>query len=224
MTFRLSRMGREEVVARTSVEGLDDLRQALAEGNGVVIVSGHLGNWEIGAAALAARSIPIDVIAVRQKNPLFDRDLVTSRRALGVGVIVRGDAAQAAFESLRSGRVVATAADQNVRRRGVFVEFFGRLAATPKGPALFALRTGAPIFLGIALRHPGRRGSYRAVFTRVPTVGDHGGKRGVQSLTERYTALIESHVRKAPEQYLWQHRRWKTRPPKTEAAESGEIA
>lgn len=223
MTFRLSRMPEEEVFSRTSVEGIDDLRRALGQGKGVVVVSAHLGNWEIGAAALAVRSIPVDVIAFRQKNPLFDHDLVSSRRRLGVGVIVKGDAARTAFESLRSGRVVATAADQNIRHRGVFVDYFGTPAATPKGPALFALRTGAPIFLGIALRQPGARASYRVVLTRVPTERDHGERTNVQSITERYTALLESYVRRTPEQYLWQHRRWKTRPPEVDADESGEI-
>lgn len=224
MTFRLSAMPRDEVMSRTSVDGIDEMCEALAEGNGVVVVSGHLGNWEIGAAALAVRSIPVDVIAFRQKNPLFDHDLVSSRRTLGVGVIVKGDAAQAAFESLRAGRVVATAADQNIRRRGVFVEFFGTPAATPKGPALFALRTGAPIFLGIALRQPGRRATYRVVLTRVPVALEDSATADVQGLTARYTTLLEQYVRETPEQYLWQHRRWKTRPPEREKDDPGDVA
>ncbi|RMH13875.1 MAG: hypothetical protein D6701_11870 [Gemmatimonadetes bacterium] len=217
-TFRLARMDAAEVVARTRVEGLEALERALAAGRGALVVTGHLGNWEIGGAALSARGLPVDVVAHRQKNPLFDAALVRSRARLGLRVIVKNDAFREGLAALREGRVLALVADQNVRRRGVFVDFFGRPASTAKGAGLFALRTGAPIFLGVSLREPGIPARYRVVLESVPVTRGAGLDEDVRRVTAHFTAALERWIRQAPEQYFWHHRRWKTRP----ADESGD--
>jgi len=213
MTFRISRMDPEEVIRRTDMEGFEEFREAVAEGSGVVVVSGHLGNWEIAGASAAARGVPMDVVAHRQKNPLFDDYLVKTRGRLGLTVIVKNDAFRLARRSLSEGRVAAFVADQNIRRRGVFVDFFGRVAATPRGPALFALRSGAPVFLGTAVRLPGWPSRYAVRAERVPVRHDLPVDEAILELTQRYTSILEQRIREAPEQYFWQHRRWKTRPP-----------
>ena len=212
MTFRLSRMNPQEVVERTDMEGFEEFRKAVAEGAGAVVVSGHLGNWEIAGASAAARGVHMDVVAHRQKNPLFDRYLVETRRRLGLTVMVKNDALLLARRSLSAGRVAAFVADQNIRRRGVFVDFFGSAAATPKGPALFALRSGAPVFLGTAVRLPGWPSRYKVRAERVPVRRDLPVDEAILELTQRYTSILEQRIREAPEQYFWQHRRWKTRP------------
>ncbi len=212
MTFRLSRMDSQEVLRRTDMEGFEEFRAAVEEGNGAIVVSGHLGNWEIAGASAAARGVPMDVIAHRQKNPLFDRYLVETRGRLGLTVIVKNDAFRLARLSLSEGRVAAFVSDQNIRRRGVFVDFFGSAAATPKGPALFALRSGAPVFLGTAVRLPGWPSRYKVRAERVPVRRDVPVDEAIVELTQRYTSLLERRIREAPEQYFWQHRRWKTRP------------
>ena len=212
MTFRLSRMDPRDVVRRTEMEGFEEFREAVEEGAGAVVVSGHLGNWEIAGASAAARGVPMDVVAHRQKNPLFDRYLVETRARLGLNVMVKNDAFRLARRSLAAGRVAAFVADQNIRRRGVFVDFFGSRAATPKGPALFALRSGAPIFLGTAIRLPGWPSRYRVRAERVPVPRDVPIEEAVVELTQRYTSLLERRIRDAPEQYFWLHRRWKTQP------------
>ena len=212
MTLRLSRMDPREVVRRTDIEGFEEFRVALDEGAGAVVVSGHLGNWEIAGASAAARGVPMDVVAHRQNNPLFDRYLAETRARLGLNVIVKNDAFRSALHSLSAGRVAALVADQNIQRRGVFVDFFGSPAATPKGPALFAIRSGAPVFLGTAVRLPGWPSRYRVTAERVAFRRDAPVEEVVHDLTQRYTSLLEQRIREAPEQYFWQHRRWKTRP------------
>ena len=212
MTFRLSNMDPEEVVRRTDMEGFEEFREAVGEGAGAVVVSGHLGNWEIAGASAAARGVPMDVVAHRQKNPLFDRYLVETRARLGLTVMVKNDALRLARRSLAAGRVAAFVADQNIRRRGVFVDFFGSAAATPKGPAMFALRSGAPVFLGTAVRLPGWPSRYKVRAERVPVRHDLPVDEAILELTQRYTSILEQRIREAPEQYFWQHRRWKTRP------------
>ena len=209
-TIRLARMSRDDVLARTTVIGLDEFRAALAEGNGLVLASGHVGNHEIGAAALAARGIPLDLVVQRQRNPLFDEALIESRRRLGLGVIDRFQATRLAIKALRGGRAVAFAADQNAGKAGVFVPFFGRLASTHRGAALFAVKTGAPLFLGTSLR---RGHGYEVLLQRVDVPRDGALDDVVFRLTVAFTERLEAVVRQAPEQYLWLHRRWKTRPP-----------
>ena len=212
MTIRLSRMRPEEIVRRTEVAGLDALREAVARGSGVIMISGHLGNWEVAAASVAVRGVPMDVAAHLQKNPLFYRHMVERQDRLGLTVIVKNEAFRLVPQALAAGRVVALIADQNMRKRGVFVDFFGRPAATAKGPALFALRTGAAVFLGVAVRKPGYPSRYRVMIEPVPVDEGARGADAIRELTQRHVSILEARIREAPSQYFWQHRRWKTRP------------
>lgn len=212
MTLRLSRMAPEEIVRRTKVEGFEALRDAAAGGRGAVVISGHLGNWEVAAAAVAARGVPMDVAAHLQKNPFFYRHMVERQDRLGLTVIGKNEAFRLVPKALAAGRVVALIADQNIRRRGVFVDFFGRTAATVKGPALFALRTGAPVFFGVAVRERGYPSRYRVIIEAVPFREGAHGADAIRDLTQRHVARLEARIREAPSQYFWQHRRWKTRP------------
>ena len=167
MTFLLAGASSERIREMTQVEGLEELEEALARGKGVVMATGHLGNWELGAAALAARGIGVDAVVQVQRNRHFDAELRRAREGLGVTVMSKQSAPRGVLSSLRRGRLAALVADQNVLRAGVFVEFFGFPAATAKGPAIFALRTGAPLWAGAALRVPGRGGRYRVVMQPV---------------------------------------------------------
>ena len=113
------------------------------------MISGHLGNWEVAAAAVAVRGVPMDVAAHLQKNPLFYRHMVELQDRLGLTVIVKNQAFRLVPAGPRRGPMWSPSiADQNIRKRGVFVDFFGKAAATAKGPALFALRTGCSGLLG----------------------------------------------------------------------------
>ncbi len=213
ITVRLARLDPGEVMRRTRTEGFSELRKAVETGTGAVLVSAHLGNWEVAGAAAAARGIPLDAVVHSQSNPLFDRYLVRMRGRLGLKVVVKNRARWLALRSLASGRLIAFVSDQNIRRGGVFVDFFGTAAATPRGPALVALRSGAPVFFGTAVRVPGWPSRYRVKAEPVPVCRDMPTDEAIRDLTQRYTAILERDVREAPEQYFWHHRRWKTRPP-----------
>jgi KDO2-lipid IV(A) lauroyltransferase len=211
-TFRLASMGAAEVRQRTEMVGFDDLEAAMEQGKGAIVVTGHFGNWEIGGASLAARGIPLEVVAQRQRNPLFDEDLNRQRQALSMTVIERKEAPRRVLRALRAGRTVAIVGDQNLRRGGVFVEFFGRQASTARGAAVFALRTGAPIFLGLVVRKEGFPQRYAVTLERVEFEPTGDMEADVRRLTEAHTTHLEARVREVPSQYFWQHRRWKTRP------------
>jgi KDO2-lipid IV(A) lauroyltransferase len=209
--LRLSRLTAEDITARVRHEvGLDAFHKAYERGHGIVLVGGHFGNWEIGAASLAARGYPVDAIYQPQRNPLFDAAMVEVRRRLGLNLIPRSTASKVALQRLREGRVVAFVADQNAGRSGVFVPFFGRLASTHRGAALMAVRSGAPLFFGAPIR---RGEHYLAITQEIATPRADELGEVVHRLTADYTACLENLVRQWPEQYFWHHRRWKTRPP-----------
>jgi KDO2-lipid IV(A) lauroyltransferase len=210
-TIRLSYLTREEVAASVRHEiGRERYYEAFAEGNGLVLVAGHIGNWELGAASIAAQGYPMDAIYQPQRNPLFNESVVAARKRLGLELIARSGASKTALQKLRSGHMVAFVADQNAGRSGVFVPFFGRLASTHRGAALLAVRSGAPMFFGAAVR----QGNDYLGITEEITVSREGElDQVVHRLTAAFTSVLERLVREWPEQYFWHHRRWKTRPP-----------
>lgn len=214
-TFLLGRMGPEEIRARTAMVGFEAVQEAVAEGKGAILVTGHFGNWEIGGASLAARGILMDAIAQRQQNPLLDAEVNRHRRRLDMTVVYRGGAIKKMLSALEAGRVVGIVGDQNLRKGGVFVDFFGRKASTAPGFAVLALRSGAPVFSGCALREPGYPQRYLCSVERLkaPLTGDL--EEDLHRLTQAYTTWLEGKVRETPEQYLWMHRRWKTQPEET---------
>ena len=192
----------------------DVVEAAMSRGRGLIFVTGHLGNWELAGAYVAARGIPIDAIARRMKNPLFDQYLTATRSRIGMHVVHDADAVRRTPRSLRDGRAVAFLADQGVLGlASTFVPFFGRPAKTPRGPAVFALRLDVPVVFGVAVRQPS--GKYRLVFEPI-LVEDTGDRdRDVDTIVARYTATLEHWVRRYPEQYFWHHRRWRRQPPGT---------
>lgn len=218
MTFRLAGAGAEEILARTRVEGMDELLRALERGRGVVVATGHMGNWEVAGAAVAARGAPVDAVVFRQRNRLFDEELVRNRQRLGMRVIPRARAPREVLRSLRAGRLAALLADQNAGRGGVFVDFLGRPASTARGPALFAVRTGAPLFAGACVADRGLPSRYTVYLEELALERSGDVDEDVRRLTEAHTAFLARFVRSAPEQYFWQHKRWKTRPPPSREA------
>ena len=161
----------------------------------------------------AETGVPLDIIVQRQRNPLFDSDLNRNRTRLGLGLIMRGDAPKETLRALRKGRVVGIAGDQNLRRGSVFVDFFGKKAATARGAALFALRSGAPVFHAVSRRLDGSPARYRWSIESVDFTPTGDMERDIFLLTQAHTRHLEREIVRTPDQYLWQHRRWKTRPP-----------
>jgi KDO2-lipid IV(A) lauroyltransferase len=214
-TALLSTLGRDEVLNLfDDAENWGAVESALALGKGLILVSGHLGNWELGGAYLATRGVGLDVVARRMANPLFDAYLTRTRQRLGMTVVHDADAVRRTPRSLRENRAIAFISDQGVLGlASTFVPFFGRPAKTPRGPAVFALRLGVPVVFGCALRQA--NGRYRMWFEGVP-VNDTGDReRDVDAVVAAYTATLERWVRRAPEQYFWHHRRWRRQPPST---------
>lgn len=204
-----------DVLARVEwVEGWALVEAALARGQGLIIVTGHLGNWEFGAAYFAARGVPLDIVVRGMANPLFDAYLTRTRRDAGVEVVHDRDAVRRTPRSLRENRAVALVADHDaLGLASTFVPFFGRPAKTPRGPAVFALRLGTPMVFVAILRQPSGRYGVRILPVTVEPTGDR--EADVDAIVVRYTDILEALVREHPAQYFWQHRRWRRQPPDT---------
>jgi Kdo2-lipid IVA lauroyltransferase/acyltransferase len=214
-TALLPSLGAERVIELVeAMDHFDLIKQAIASGQGALIITGHLGNWELGGAYLAARGIPLDAIVRSQANPLFDAYINQTRAASGITIVRDHDAVRRTPRSLREGRAIAFVADQGVLGlASTFVPFFGRPAKTPRGPAVFAMRYNVPTFFSAALRQPSGRYHIYTEPIPIPHTGDR--ERDVDTIVATYTAALERCTRLAPEQYFWQHRRWRRQPPDT---------
>ena len=206
---------REEILERVErVEGWEYVEQGLAQGKGVILVTGHLGNWEFGGAYFAARGVSIDVVARGMANPIFEAYVGRTRRKIGMEVIHDKDAVRRTPRSLRDNRCVAFVSDHDaLGLASTFVPFFGRPAKTPRGPAVFALRFEVPVLFVAIVRQPS--GRYAVLIEPVPVNPTGDREADIDAIVLSYTQMLEDYVRKYPDQYFWQHRRWRRQPPDT---------
>lgn len=188
------------------------LEQALAKGKGVLFVSGHVGNWELLARRVAMAGYPCQTIAKETTDPRLTRLVERFREAGRLKSIWRGQdgAAKAMLKALKGGEILGMLIDQDTKVQSVFVPFFGHLASTPRAAADLALRTGAAVVVGFCQRQEGGRYRLSMKEVAVPPCGDR--EADAVALTARMTEEIEQAIRRAPAQWVWMHRRWKTRP------------
>lgn len=210
-TFKISRYSRERALRLISTEGRAHLEAALAQGKGVLLFTGHFGNWELAAAPLTEIGT-LRVVARALDNPRLDKELARLRTKLGAGVIDKFGAARPILKALGRNEIVAILIDQNVlRSQAVFVDFFGKTAGTTPGLAAFHLKTGAPLVPIFV--HPAPRGRYVLKIHEPFTVPPAGPMdEDVLKITQLCTKIIEREIRQHPELWFWVHKRWLTRP------------
>ena len=207
----------DQVRALLEVSGGEHVRRAMALGKGALMVTCHIGNWELHGVGHGLVFGPIHVVARPLDNPDLDRRLCEMRTMAGNIVIYKQRALAQILRALRSGGGIAILIDQNVQASdGIFVDFFGRPAATTTVAAALAVKTGCALVpCRTELLADGR---YRLTYAPMVEWAPSGDRTAdITCLTQRLTAQIEEWVRETPEQWLWMHRRWKTRP-------SGETA
>ncbi len=190
--------------------------EAIGKGKGGIFVTGHVGNWELLGWVFGVWGYPLHSLARPLDNPLLDGYLRRLREMTGQKIVDRRGGLRRLMRVLRDGGYVAFLIDQDARGEGVFVDFFGRKASTTPAVATLALRTGAPIIIGWARRISEGMDYEVGV---MPTIWAEptGERQGdIERVTAEVTSKLESLVRRSPEQWLWLHRRWKTRPPAEE--------
>lgn len=197
---------------RIRLEGLEHLDEAMKAHGRALGLSAHLGNWEMLSVAHRLTPYSLAVVVRPLDSPALQALAERARLKTGVEVISKRRALAPVLSALAAGKIVGILLDQNAsRREGVFVPFFGRPASTSRALAVLALRTGTPIVPIFARRD--RDGRHRVIIEpplATPSTGDRA--RAVIELTAACAGAIERAVRQAPEQWLWMHDRWRTRP------------
>ena len=208
----LRRLNAEKLRNLVRMHGREHLDAALAEGKGLIGVTGHFGSWELLGASAVAHGIPVDFIVADQTNSLVDEYIKGLRRSAGIGVIAKGIAVRGVFSSLKKNRLVAILSDQDARKAGIFVDFFGIPSSTYPGAAQFVWKTGCPmIFCSIVRREDETHDVWFNPVVRADTGAEGEGE--IFRLTAALTKELEMAIRKNPDHYFWAHRRWKTKPP-----------
>jgi KDO2-lipid IV(A) lauroyltransferase len=196
-------------------EGLENLQAAQELGHGVILFTGHLGAWELSSFALSAFGYPINFLVRRIDNPLVERLIEKTRTRFGNRSIDKRAAMRPMLRTLRAGGTLGILVDLNTQpHEGIFVDFFGIPASTTSGVAALALRTGAAVLPVFAPWDEKRQRFVLHVDPPLPVTPTEDTKEDIRQLTSLFTSVVESYIRRFPEQWLWIHKRWNTRPEK----------
>lgn len=194
------------------IDHLERMEQALAKKKGVVVLTGHIGTWEWLSAAFTLSGMPVTAIAKKQPNEQYTRALDDLRAMIHVEIFSRGTSELlAAGRALRKGKILGFLADQDGGFGGALVDFLGRPASTPLGPAVFATKFQAPVLPCFILRRPD--GRHKVMIFEEMYCNDTGDpEKDLYEFTERMTKIIEQVIRENPTQWLWFQKRWNTLP------------
>lgn len=194
------------------IDHLERMQAALAEGHGVVVLTGHIGCWEWLSAAFTLNGMPVSAIAKPQPNIQYTRVLDDLRATIHVEIFSRGTSELiAAARALKRGKLLGFLADQDGGPGGAFIEFLGRTASTPLGPAVFSRKFRSPVVPAFILRQP--NGKHKVIvgeIMRCPNTGD--SDRDLHEFTVQMTAIVERIIRENPTQWIWFQKRWNTAP------------
>jgi KDO2-lipid IV(A) lauroyltransferase len=205
---RLPTLNASNVYRWIRYEGLENYQAAKSEGRGVLVATAHLGNWELSAYAHALMTEAMNVMVRPLDNPLIDRLVETLRTGSGNRLIFKKDAARRVLKALRDNEAVGILIDQNTSAaEGVFVNIFGKLASANAAFVKLAQHSGAAVVPGFALWDGSTKQYVLRFYPKVELTGD------VQVDSQKLHTLLEQVIREYPDQWMWIHRRWKTRPP-----------
>jgi len=202
-------MNREEIINALPISNADLIKRKYDEGNGVMLLSAHFGNWEFIAASVSTRiNIPFHVVVKPQRNPYVNEWMNKVRTKWINKIIPLGASIRQVYKEIKNKNLIAMVADQRGPFEGIRVKFFGINTAVYSGPASLALKTGAPIIYGLTIRQPDY--SYKVVLEEIDLSGLSGSEEEkIIEISQRHTSFLEKYIRLYPEQWFWMHKRWK---------------
>ena len=210
--FYMPNLNEKNLSQYIEIDHLERMRDALAEGHGVVVLTAHVGTWEWLSASFTLNGMPVTAIAKLQPNQEYSRALDDLRATINVEIFNRGTSEMlAAGRALKKGKILGFLADQDAGPGGAFIKFLGKVASTPMGPAVFSKKFHSPVVPAFILRQPNGRHLVKIfVVMRFEDTGDADGD--LLRFTEKMTAIIENVIRENPTQWLWFQKRWNTPP------------
>ena len=214
---RLGNVTDEFLRESIEIEGEEQGRAALLRNKGAVILTGHLGNWDLMATITPRLGYPLTVISKDIKNKGLNEYWMKIRQRFGVKFVPAHNSYRTCLTALKKNELIGFILDQNmIRTEGVFVDFFGRLACTTPGMAYMSAQSGAPVVPVFMIR----RENGRHLLKVLPPLDPPPNREPetIREFTQRYTKIIEDIIRQYPDQWIWIHRRWKTVPPPTDQA------
>jgi Kdo2-lipid IVA lauroyltransferase/acyltransferase len=210
--LRLGQMTDEFLRANIDIEGEGFAREALARNKGVVILTGHVGNWDLLCTVVPRLGYPLTVISKDIKSERLNEFWMNLRQRFGVKFVPAHNSYRACLTALKKNELIGFILDQNmIRTEGIFVDFFGRPACTTPGMAYMSAQSGAPVVPVFMLR----RENGRHLVKVLPLIDPPPNREPevIREFTQRYTKIIEETIRQCPDQWIWIHRRWRTAPP-----------
>jgi len=209
--LQMPRLDAGTIDRRVTIVGRERIDRALEAGRGVIILTAHFGNWELIAATLRIKKYPGAIVARRIYFHKYESFLNQLRKVHDVNAIYRDDSPKKILRVLRQNGIIGILADQDVESvDGVYVDFFGKKAYTPSGPAALARSSGAKLVPTFMVRQDGRHTLMIEDPIELVETGDR--EADLAANTQRWSRTVEAYIRRYPEQWVWMHRRWKTRP------------
>lgn len=195
------------IESSVEIEGLNYLKEAYGQGKGVIVYTAHFGNWEWLGSVISQLGYPVNAIARTQDNVYFDRKINKIRCSQGINIIPKGISVRKVYKVLKAGELLFILGDQNARKKGWKIDFFGIPASTYSGVVQLACRTGSVILPAFLLRE--EWGSYRLIIKKPYSISKEAPKGEQWELLQELTRVVEEEIRKEPTQWFWPHRRWK---------------
>ena len=213
--LRIPDMDAGDLRRHLTVIGREKYEPRLREGKGIIFLAAHFGNWELMNVSGSMLGYPMLALARVQKHPRSDAFLNSLRTSKGGQVVKKGMSVREILRALHKGAVLGILSDQDGGRQGTFVKFFNRLSSSPSGAATFALRTGVPIFPVFMFRE--KDGFHHVEVEGPLAVPDTSLSAEAREtiLLQQFADILESKIRKSPDQWLWAHRRWKSTPDRS---------
>lgn len=212
--FRFAKVDAEYIRKNVKIENIHYFDEALKKGKGVIVITAHLGNWELGGVVISLSGYPFWVVALSHKNKKVNDFFISQRQSKGIQVIPLGSAARQCFQLLKENKMVALVGDRDFTEKGIKVDFFGRKTFLPLGPAYFSMKTQAPIITGFMLRNPDDtftltinkpiETDVKAKSAKTP----EDKEEGLLKIIDTYKVIMEDYIRRYPDQWYMFRRFW----------------
>jgi len=199
----------DEIKKQVNCTNSELIKNKYDEHKGVILLSAHFGNWEYVATSVAAQlNLPFSVVVKEQRNPYVTNWLNNVRVKWNNKIVPLGISIRQTYQTLKNKNIVAMVADQRGPQEAIKVRFFGRDVTVHTGPAVLALKTGAPILYGVPVRKPDH--FYETTMTEISTDDlPDSYEAKIKEVSQRHMSYLETYIRRYPEQWLWMHKRWK---------------